>query len=174
MKKTILVLVLLAAAAATAASIKVWSSGDLLSSSDLNANFAHIHNTMVGGHGGRLVNSDVSPSAAIAHSKLANPILLPKAVANVDYCTASPCTVADAKYNVSGVTRSAAGTYVVTFSSARPNTGYTSMVSARYDQNVHCVVVSWTVSAVTVACINGATGNDTDSAFTFLMFDDND
>lgn len=56
---------------AFAGSIKSWSNGQTLTAADLNANFNHIHGLMVGGHGARLVDADVSGSAAIASSKLA-------------------------------------------------------------------------------------------------------
>ncbi len=56
---------------ATAGAIKSWASGETLHSADLNANFNHIHNLMVGGHGARLVDADVSSSANIAQSKIA-------------------------------------------------------------------------------------------------------
>ena len=45
---------------ALASTIHVWTSGDKVTAGDLNANFSHIHATMVGGHGQRLVNARVS------------------------------------------------------------------------------------------------------------------
>lgn len=64
----------LLAGVALAGSIHVWSTNDVLSASDLNGNFAHIHNLMVGGHGPRLVDADVSGGANIAYTKIqANP-----------------------------------------------------------------------------------------------------
>lgn len=174
MKKLLAVATILAAALAVAGSIKVWAPGDVLSSTDLNANFAHIHGTMVGGHGARLVNADVSPSAALAHSKLASPSLLPKAVTSVDYCTASPCSTGLPQVGVTSVTRSATGSYAVNLSPARTNTAYFAVVSSRYNGNVHCNATVSSTSVVNVVCINAATAANADGAFSFLLFDDND
>lgn len=115
--------------AVLAGTIKTWSSGETLNASDLNANFQHIHNTMVGGHGARLVNSDVSASAGIAHSKLATPALVPKAWALVaSDCTASPCTITVGS-GISSVTRSGTGLYTITFTNARVDANYLVIVN---------------------------------------------
>lgn len=75
--------------------IKTWSQGDTLTASDLNANFQHIHGSMVGGHGARLINADVAASAAIASSKLAAYRLIPRAFGRiVTGCTAT-CTIGE-------------------------------------------------------------------------------
>lgn len=50
---------------AQASSIKVWTFNEVLKATDLNNNFAHIHNTMVGGHGARLVAGDVATSLTV-------------------------------------------------------------------------------------------------------------
>lgn len=52
-----------------------WSDGDQLNATDLNNTIAHLHNTFTGG----IVDAHVSASAALAHSKLATPSLVPKA-----------------------------------------------------------------------------------------------
>src|SRR3990172_5536886 len=83
------VCLILGGSVALAGSIKRWSSTETFTSTDINANFTHIHKTMVGGHGARLVNADVSSSAAIAHSKVATPALLSKAWANIASCDGS-------------------------------------------------------------------------------------
>lgn len=126
MKKRIVVAaVSLVALVALAGPIKTWSAGEVIAASDLNANFQHIHNLMVGGHGARLVNGDVSASAAISHSKLATPALIPKAMGGIY----TPCDGGTCTWNVnsgftSTITRSTAGQYTVTFSSARANANY--------------------------------------------------
>jgi hypothetical protein len=74
---------ILVAGFAAAGTIHVWGTGEYITASDLNAVLAHIHNNMVGGHGARLVNSDISSAAAITHTKLATPALLPKLWAQV-------------------------------------------------------------------------------------------
>lgn len=115
---------------ALAGAIRTWGSGETLTASDLNATFSHIHNTMVGGHGARLVNADVSASAAISMSKLATPELLPKAWAYVaSDCTVTPCTIAQAT-GVSAITRLATGVYTVTWSTPRSDAIYSVFITA--------------------------------------------
>lgn len=105
-------------------SIKSWSNSDRVTAADLNANFLHIHAQMVGGHGARLVDSDVSASAAIAASKLAPYRLIPRAWAHVDTsCTSTPCTITTS-INVTSISRTAAGNYTVTLSYTPTNTAY--------------------------------------------------
>ncbi len=84
--RLMIILMLGLPALALAGVIKVWASGDRLTSADLNANFAYIINHMVGGQGAKLVDADVSSTAAIAHSKLQYPKLLPKLWATVSAC----------------------------------------------------------------------------------------
>ena len=116
---------------AVAGSIKSWSNGEVLSSSDINSNFSHIHGTMVGGHGARLVNADVASNAAIAHSKLATPALVPKAWAVVtSACAASPCVPGASAGAAATITRTAGGSYVWTWSVARADANYAVFVTA--------------------------------------------
>jgi hypothetical protein len=56
--------------------LTVFSNGQTLTASALNANFAHIHNTLSGG----ISNANIAPNAAIAQSKLAKNPLVPIAV----------------------------------------------------------------------------------------------
>lgn len=156
-----------------ASAIKVWSNGEVLSSTDLNANFAHIHNTMVGGgHGARLVNADVNASAAIAHSKMATPALLPRAWFTVlSTCAASPCTV-DAASGISGVTRSGAGVYTATLSTARADTTYAVFFSGASNSALFCVGNDRTTTTFVIRCYDAA-GVATDSAFNAMILDNN-
>lgn len=74
---------------ASAQTLHSWSAGQVINSEDLNGNFTALKNAKVGS-GVQLVNADVSTSAAIAHSKMATPALLPKAWAVVTVnCTGS-------------------------------------------------------------------------------------
>lgn len=160
---------------AWASSIKVWSSGEVLRSADLNSNFAHIHNTKVG-DGVLLVNSDVSGTAAISHSKLATPALIPKVWVKFGgggaaACTASPCTVLDSS-GVSGVTRTAQGQYLVTISSARADTNYATLATMNGGGGTAITCVSGAVSTttMTVICYDAA-GATQDSIATLVLFD---
>jgi len=137
---TILLGAILGPMAAAASSIKTWSNGSTIQATDLNSNFNHLHNTMVGGHGARLVNADVSASAAIEHSKLATPALLPKAWAAITSAcdgaavAGTACTVAASSRVTSVTSHGTAGQY-------RLNLGYTPTNAV-----FGCVVTSHTVS----------------------------
>lgn len=164
----------LLAAVAGAGSIKVWSTGEYITATDINANFTHIHSQMVGGHGGRLLNADVSSSAAISHAKLATPALLPKAWAVTDTCVGSTdggagstCTVPD-KSVVTSVTVGATGTYTVNFP-ARANANYGVLVNSHTSLS-SCGPTARTTTTTTVYCWNSS-NNPTDSIFTFMLLD---
>lgn len=110
MKRTLGFFLVLGITAAIAGAIKTWAPGDTLTAGDLNATFQHIHNSMVGGHGARLVDSDVSASAAISHSKMATPGLLPRAwgIWKTACVSPGPCAttvdigISDAVFNATG------------------------------------------------------------------------
>ena len=110
---------------ALAGTIKVWTAGEYITASDLNANFAHLHTTMVGGHGPRLVNADVAANANIATNKLAALPLIPRGYASV-VGGATPTILAAS--GVSTVTRPLTGQYTVTIP-ARPNVNYVVLVT---------------------------------------------
>jgi hypothetical protein len=102
----------LSAALAFAGTIKTWGTHDVLTAADLNANFQHIHNTMVGGHGARLVDADVAGNAAIATSKLAaGKAGLPL---GWGYFKCGTGTCATSASNNASVSRTSTGAYVVT------------------------------------------------------------
>jgi hypothetical protein len=65
---------------------KTWVSNETLQVGDLNDNFAHLHSTLTG----NIKDSNISTTAAIQHSKLAQPGLLPRAVVMIG-SVASPC-----------------------------------------------------------------------------------
>lgn len=179
MKRLVYIAVLTVALVATAASIKVWGPGDVLSSTDLNANFAHIHNTMVGGHGPRLINADVASNAGIAHSKLAAPVLVPKAVATtVGVCTgAGACTLAVSSRFLSIVRGGSAGTYTATFSPALNNVGFVPILTTQECAGSPPCSCSYEPRIVgTEVNINcrDRTGTLVDVGFSLVVFDDND
>ncbi len=175
------VAVLGVAAVTYAGSIKTWSNGEVLSSTDLNANFNHIHGTMVGGHGARLVNADISTSAAISHAKLATPTLVPKAWAYVSACpdpgdagTANPCTIG-AKQSVSTITRAGDGEYEVTLSYTPHDVAFAVVVSSTTSAtfcNVPVVGMSTSGPNFVVICRDDG-GTLTTSGFSFIVMDDN-
>lgn len=159
--KHVLVAVLAAAVVSDAGPVKVWSSGEILTAGDINANFSHIHNLMVGGHGARLVNADVSATASIAHSKLATPTLIPKAVAQIS----TICNVVGAcptAFNVgfSGVAATTTtGAYRFTFSNARPNTDYVVSIPIHINATVnipYCYVTTYNTASFDVQCLSSS------------------
>lgn len=158
-----------------ASTIKTWSNGSTLTAADLNANFQHIHSTMVGGHGAKLVDADVSGSAAIAYTKLSANPAWPKAATSV----LSSCTVADAgctvAVNVGSVVTNvthkvAVGTYLVSFSS-RTNGVYTPIAQS-HSSSVFCVTHSFSATDFVVECRDHA-NTLTDAIFS-VVFVDND
>jgi hypothetical protein len=165
--------VLLVGGVATASAIKVWTTGETLRAADLNSNFAHIHNTKVG-DGILLVNADVSASAAISHSKLASPSLVPVAFAYVDNgvgaaCAVSPCTATGT--GVTSVTRVSPGLYTVTLSAARLDTRY-AITASHMGALAHICnpVNTGSLIAFNLLCVT-AGGVATDSLFSFVMLD---
>lgn len=171
----VVLLVAMAAGWAGASAIKTWSNGELLSAGDLNANFQHIHNLMVGGHGARLVNADVSTGAAIAHSKLATPAVLPKAWTGfVTLCGAGVCTeTAIAGSGVTSIAHTAVGKWTVTWSTARANNAYIVQVTPfSAGSTVYgCYVQNQTTAAVFVECKSLAPAF-ADVPFYLTMMDD--
>jgi len=165
--------VVFAATYANATSIYSWSSGEVLTSSRLNANFAHIHNSMVGGHGARLVDSDVSATAAISSSKLAARYLIPTAWAKVgagsSACTSGTCTLDDSS-GVTSVVHSSTGTYTVTLP-AQSDSTYSIIVSATTADRV-CTGLAASATSAQVVCrtVASSPGNQ-DSVFSFIVFD---
>lgn len=184
MKKRIVVAaVSLVALVALAGPIKTWSAGEVITANDLNANFQHIHNLMVGGHGARLVNGDVSASAAISHSKLATPALIPKAMGGIY----TPCDGGTCTWNVnsgftSTITRGSIGQYTLSFSSSRANANYVPVVTPVGDginspTKIHCgPVPTFAVGSFGVHCgldvpDGGGAIGFADMPFSVVVFD---
>lgn len=149
--------------------IKTWSTGETLTSTDLNANFAHIHSNMVGGHGGRLVDADVNAAAAISTSKLAAKSLIPVAWASMTYgsaCAAGTCGL-QASSGITSITYFGASAYTVTMSTTRTDTSYA--VIAMGQVGVVCYFNS--ASAPTATTFRVACTGDT--SFDVMVFDNN-
>lgn len=164
--------VLATAVIAGAGSIKTWTGGDTLTISDLNDNFDHLHDNMVGGHGARLVDSDISTSAAITHSKMATPMAIPKAMSVVPPgCTSGTCSQ-NISWNVSAVAWNTTGLYDVTLSPARDDAVYGVMITGWLNTGANCSVgsASLTTTGFSVQCTNTA-GTAADSGFTFVIYD---
>lgn len=174
--------VLVCVSPATAGSIKVWSNGETVKASDLNSNFSHVHT----GVDAPIVNADISASAAIAHSKLATPGLIPKAWARVGSCSTldggpQPCTVsAGSLISDGGVYSTVAGIYYLTMGfTPSTDAGFGALVTPvgtmadeeTVDSKVVCQAHSFTVSPphMGVACLDLGTLNPVATGFTITV-----
>lgn len=157
---------------ASAQTLHTWSAGQDINSEDLNANFTAVKNGKVGS-GVKLVNADVSTSAAIAHSKMATPALLPKAWAYVGsaVCGSTPCTIAESS-QVTSIARTSAGLYTVTLGYTPANANFQALPGSG-TVNVHCITNGLATSApqITIRCYTDTTGAATDAAFSILVMD---
>lgn len=170
---------------ACAGAIKSWSSSETLRSADLNSNFSHIHNNMVGGHGARLVNADVSASAAISLSKInVTAIAYPKAWAQVplvNLCNTGSYPAACTPLRGTGVTsisNTALGRYQVTLSYTPTDLDFAVMVTpieAASPGGRACSVLSLATTApqFSIQCFDLATPTATGVGFSFIIMDDN-
>lgn len=167
---------MLVASIGVAGSIKSWSAGEPLTAGQLNANFSHIHSSMVGNGHSLLVNADVSGTANIASSKLNQGAGMVDAMVRVGSRT-TPCTTATctmyASVGVSSVTRTSTGVYVVNFSPAISDNsvlivGNAQMVAAPFFR--WCFVempYGGVLNSVGVACLDSAAAAS-DTAFSLI------
>ncbi len=153
-------------------SMVTWTVGQKLTYTDLNDAFSHVHNTLSGG----LSNTNLSSSAAIAHSKMATPGVLPKSFLYVG----TPCTVNGVcaetvdQGATSVTTRTATGTYDIIWSSVRTNAAYGLLVVGHGVGNFICSQQDTAnVAGFRVNCFTADTGVAADAPFTVVMFDDN-
>ncbi len=173
-----IIVFLLVGSLAAAGTITVWGNSDVLTASALNANFAHIHNTMVGGHGPRLVDGDVASGASIATTKLAGAAKIAKCWGTWS-CSPSVCTALDSSNAT--LTYSAVGIY----SLSCPGMTWPAVVVATTRANVGGKIICETsggtvgASAVAMFCNKlvsagaGAdvTGTAIDGVYSFAVFD---
>lgn len=169
---------LLVAGVVTASTIKVWTNGDALTPADLNAVFAHIHNNMVGGHGARLVDADVSASAAIAQSKISGLTTslasVPKAWAAMISASCGGAVCAEtitAGSGVASISHTGTGTWTVTWTVARSDAFYAVMVSPYNANTINCSPVTLTTTTVDVNCKGTGATVAADSKWMLFMMD---
>lgn len=150
--------------------LHTWNTGDVLRATDLNANFTALKTGKVGS-GVTLVNADVSNSAAIAHSKLATPALVPKAWSYIETtCTAGTCTLTDSS-QVTSITWSATGVYNVTLAYTPANNDFAVFVTSHV-ASTFCAATGQATAAphVVIRCYSDA-GAATDTHFSMLVMD---
>lgn len=163
--------------------IKVWGSGETLTASNLNSNFTHIHNNMVGNHGARLMDADINASANINSSKLAAYRFIPVAWGSIaQRCIAPGACVMWVNSPGVSVSRTAIGDYTVTMPT-RTDDMYTVVLSNALAGDtgtnpMTCIRnqgVAATTTTFNVRCYETITSpitND-DNAFDFVVLDDN-
>ena len=156
---------------AYATSLKVWSTGETIRSSDLNSNFAALN-----AYTGLITNARIAGNAAISHTKLATPALIPKAWVNVaTTCTASPCTITESS-GVSSVTWTSAGYHTVNLSVGLKNADYAAFAFPRLASataKVFCQIDGQDTSFFIVKCFDN-TGAATNVAFNAFVLDADD
>lgn len=167
---------------AQASAIKTWTVNEVLKATDLNNNFNHLHNTMVGGHGARLVDADVSTLAAISHTKLATPALVPKAwavlttVCDGAAAAGTACTVNESSQVTAVKSNGTAGQYRVDLSYSPPNASFAVLVTAISD-DIYCVAYNFVATTGDANGTNFVVDCETDasvatnSAFSFVLLD---
>lgn len=161
---------LLVAALATAGAIHTWSNGDTLSATDLNSNFTHIHNSMVGGHGARLLDADVSTSANIAYTKLQNGRGIARAFGRVaGTCAAGTCTM-DNQLNLTSIVHTGTGVYTVTMNYTATNSSFTALGNTENSTNI-CFAVPTSTTTTVVNCMKRSDGSANDGPFDVVIFD---
>jgi hypothetical protein len=171
---------MLVGAIATAGSIKTWNTADTLTASDLNANFQHIHNNMVGGHGARLVDADVSTSANINYTKLQNGRGIARAFAalSASACgTPATCTLAESMNITSVVGTASTGVYTVTLAYTATDSNFVIVASPGSAGGstagvITCTGLATSTTTAQIVCYDAA-GAAQDSNFTFVVFDNN-
>lgn len=169
-------------AVAVGGTIRRWQDGDTLTAADLNAAFSHIHNTMVGQHGPRLLNEDVSATAAIGKAKMKKGETVPKGwfiVNNLCLGVAPIACTVDYKvgFDTVTVTKTGAGVYTVSFSLARTNAAYSVFVTAvgtpLAPATCHAILTTFGTSSFTVRCYDSGGAGAVVSRFMVTLFDDN-
>lgn len=152
--------------------LKVWSTNERIQAVDLNGNFSQHETTKIGG-GVQASNSDISASAAIAHSKLATPALVPKAWTYISAtCAAGTCTAGDSS-QVTSITFNATGIYNVNLAYTPANANFAPVVTS-HTANVYCITTgpfATVAPQFNVRCYTDTTGAATNASFSVLVMD---
>lgn len=151
--------------------------GTHLAASHVNYNLKHLHDSMVGEHGPRLVDGDVSADAGIAFSKLAIPALVPVAWGYFGTCITTADGTDCSNQNDQGLNFAEArvgaagadGLYTVWLDSSRTDTNYAVIVTPTGGSYSTCYVNQKFVNAFYLDC-QEVTGF-VDRAFSVLVMD---
>ena len=164
---------------AEASSIKVWTFNEVLKASDLNNNFAHIHNTMVGGHGARLVAADVATSLSVLFAD-AWAIVGTPGGATCDGAAAAgtACAVIEQTSVTQVSSNATAGQYRVNLSYSPGNAAFV-VVATSHTATVDCRTTGAFTSGAgdvngtnfLIVCTNTTTDAATNAVFSFILMD---
>jgi hypothetical protein len=155
----------------------VWGSDEVVGATQLNANFTELNTAKVGG-GVTLTNADVASNAAIAHSKLATPALVPKAWATLNAnCTGSTaagtaCTVSDSSQVTSITTNGASGQFRLNLAYTPSNANFAVIVTSHTAISV-CMATSRATAAphAVVTCLDYTGAANDVNQFSVLVLD---
>lgn len=143
----------------------------VLNRNQFNDTLAHIHDTFAG----NIKNVHISASAAIVHTKLAQPNLIPKAVAQVTAtCNAGTSTTC-LLLNLGNVNlvkgAGTTGVYNVTLSYTPISSNFPVLVTSHLSA-VLCIASGFSTSAphFTVRCHDSTTGTPADSFFSIAAY----
>lgn len=158
---------------------KTWAPGEVLRATDLNAMATYFEGALKGAGHTLIVNADISSSAAIAHSKLATPALVPKAFAQCARRTTDGANTCTSKSGVTSVTRNTTGDLDVVLNYTPADTNFLVVVTAEDTggNNVFCQTSIRATTGVHFSILchsDGATpGALADSGISFIVMDDN-
>lgn len=157
------------------AALKVWTSEERVLYTDLNANFAEVANN-------NLSNSNIATNAAIAHTKMATPALLPKASATLTTvcdgaaAAGTACTVNENSQVTAVKSNATAGQYRVDLLYSPPNAVFNVQVTS-ITVDVYCVAHTFAATSgdangtnFIVACKTDA-GVAANAAFSIVLLD---
>lgn len=164
-----------------AGTIHTFSNGEVLTAANLNGNFQHIHNTMVGGHGARLIDADVSASAAISPSKVAGLVnnsprswALLRDANKACGSGSSSCTITKPSTSTFTINGGGAGIYTVSLGYTATDSSYAVLVTAYSGVSMGaCMLVSQGTTNFQIDCSDLATPTLRDSGFSVFVYDDN-
>jgi hypothetical protein len=146
--------------------IKVWNSSETILVADLNSNFSTVNTAATA----LVTNAKVDANAAIAHTKLATPSLVPKAWAVVANCTADPCTKNEGTSKIGSVNWTSTGIMTVNLSGTWANAYVGVLITPINAADRQCWATSTSTTTIGVKCMDLA-GVVQNSGFSILVMD---
>lgn len=172
---------LLAGAAYAVDVFKVWTDGETLTAADLNADFTHIHNLMVGGGHNTLTNGDVAANANISDAKFAGGSTI-WPVGSASYVDIASCSGVGSFCTITSLTgfssvniqHGVTGDYTVSFSPSLTDLNYAILLSTNTLPVSACHALINSTNSFFVTCQGYVlTTAPADMPFSFFIMDDN-